>query len=283
MAQGTNYNEPFFYHRIVNVGWGGGYAILEITAPSGMSFLFGDYSLTGSVPTVFSKPDIINAVMGVPLDDPIVGNLYDITEEYYLIGTVVFPDRVAPDPFAYNVIKASIHPPDRFVEPTDLRTLSDNEFPYQIEGWPTDGNWSDPTFVWGTWSDGRPAYLPSSSGADPGAPGYYINPNWGLGEAYQTSERKRDLYKYAFVLDFTSAEDRIGNGTVDLSISSPGHDDDLGGFSMTLSLRVFASTAVFTAGASSVTATIPPSITQSKSASYEQAGTIASITSRGFV
>lgn len=33
MAQNTNYNEPFYWHRIVNVGWGGMVGVIEIIRP----------------------------------------------------------------------------------------------------------------------------------------------------------------------------------------------------------------------------------------------------------
>lgn len=283
MAQSLRYNEPFFWHRIVNVGWGGQYAILEITAPAGMTFLFGDFIATGLLGGTFDRSDIINAVTPVNLTDPILEELYSVTVISYLIGTVVFPDRVPPDPFAYETIKASIHPPDRFREPVDLRTLDDNEFPFQISGWPTDGNWADPTFEWEPWPDGRPGYLPASSGPDPSAPGYYINPNWGLGESYQEDEAKRDLKKYAWLLDFTNEEGRIGGNTVELSIQGPETDEHLGSFDMTISLRMVTSSTVFTAGATSVDANPAAFSTQTTSAGYDQAGVIASITRGGFV
>lgn len=283
MAQSLRYNEPFFWHRIVNVGWGGQYGILEITAPSGMTFQFGSFIAGGLLIGTFTKNDVTGAITPINLTAPILSNLYDIIDVFYLIGTVVFPDRVPPDPFAYETIKAGIHPPDRFREPVDLRTLDSNEFPFNISGWPTDGNWADPTFPWGTWSDGRPAYLPASSGSDPSAPGYYVNPNWGLGEAYQTSERSRDLKKYAWLLDFTSTAERIGSQTVELSIQEAGHDDDLGSFDMTLSFRFFPTSATFTPGAASVTASVSALLTQSKTVSYEQTGVIASLSRAGMV
>lgn len=281
------------YQRIIEVGWGGRFAVLEITAPEGISFLFGHYDLTGSLGGTFTKDAVINAVMQISLDNPVLGNLYDTTQVYYLIGTVVFPDRVPPDPFAYDTIKASIHAPNRFVEPTDLRTLSSNEFPYQIEGWPTDGNWGDPAFPWGHWADGRPAYLPASSGADPSAPGYYINPNWGLGEAYRESRFRRDFVKYAFLLDFRTGPDRIGNGVVDLSIAFPGTDDHLsGGYTMQIVLKMYGTSTVFAVSGATVATKrppppgglpVPPIVTQSRSAAYDQHGVIARINKAGFV
>lgn len=40
MAQGQHYNEPFFWHRVVNVGWGGGWGVLTIDFPDGLSIDF---------------------------------------------------------------------------------------------------------------------------------------------------------------------------------------------------------------------------------------------------
>jgi hypothetical protein len=280
------------WQRLYAVHWSSGrYGVLEITAPEGLTFLFGAYSPTGTLTGEFRRADIMSAIAEIHFDNPTLATLYDVTDFSYLIGTVVFPDRVPPDPFAYETIRASIHAPDRFVEVTDLRTLSNKEFPYQIGGWPTDGNWSDPAFPWENWSDGRPGYLPASSGSDPSAPGYYVNATWGLGEAYQTSEVKRSLRKYAWLLDFTKAEGRIGDGTVMLSISAPEHDDNLGGYTMQISLREFSAGGVFHVVGTSITAmkTTPPDtpllplLTQTRAAAYDQAGVIARITKAGFV
>jgi hypothetical protein len=286
------------FQRIIEVGWNTGkFGILEITHPEGVGFKFGAYSPNGVLFDEFTSDDVSFAVMAIVLSEPEGALLYHVDDFFYYIGTVVFPDRVPPDPFAYSTIKASIHPPNRFVEPVDLRTLTDKEFPFHITGWPTDGNWGDPTFDWGTWSDGRPAYLPASSGSDPSAPGYYVNPNWGLGEAYQTTEVERHARKSAWLLDFRKpgdtpeTEDRIGDGTVELSIDMPAADEHLSSYTMTLALRMFSPKGVFTAGASTVTVLRPPpstdpmlpSLTQSRGAAYDQAGIIARIRKSGFL
>jgi hypothetical protein len=301
------------YQRIIEVGWSvGRFGILEITAPDGIAFDFGkfttgnppvesDYISTGSLSGEFLSKDVINQIMDISLTDPEGGELYHKTDVFYLIGTVIFPDRVPPDPFAYEIIKAGIHSPNRFVEPVDLRTLGKDEFPYRIGGWPDDGNWGDPGFPWGTWSDGRPSYLPASSGADPAAPGYYVNPNWGLGEAYQEAIRQRNERKYAWLLNFTKSHlavppltqdvEGIDKGTLSLSIKGPSVDDDLGGYTMSIVLRMFSPRGRFTVGAKTVTAkklapseeALVPILTQTKSASYDQSGVIAHITRAGFV
>lgn len=40
MAQSQHYNEPFFWHRIINLGWGGGYGVLTIDFPEGLNIDF---------------------------------------------------------------------------------------------------------------------------------------------------------------------------------------------------------------------------------------------------
>ena len=143
--------------RLLEVHWSTGrFGILEITAPAGMTFLFGEFTAGSALGGTFTKDDVFRAVTPINLGDPILSELYSETTISYLIGTVVFPDRVPPDPFAYETIKAGIVSPNRFREVQDLRTLDSNEFPYQIQGWPGDGNWSDPTFEWEPWCDGRP-------------------------------------------------------------------------------------------------------------------------------
>lgn len=39
MAQGDRYNEPFFWHRVVNVGWGGGWGVLAIDIPEAQNLI----------------------------------------------------------------------------------------------------------------------------------------------------------------------------------------------------------------------------------------------------
>jgi hypothetical protein len=288
------------YQLIVGVGWGaGGFGVLEITAPTQMGFYFGQFDVTGTIPPpppggskTFTQADIHDAITEILFDNPVLGNLYTSSSYSWIIEAGTFPDT--PPPFDYETMKSlyEFTPGHRWVEVVDLRTLGHDEFPaFYIHGWPTDGNWADPDFPWGYNLDGRPGYLPPSSGSDPSEEGYTIEPFWGLGERQETSAAVRDYRKYAYLLDFRSIEGRIGEGMVELSINNPTHDDRLPSYIMQMPLRMYGEGAVFKVAGTSITATapppppnvpLPPSLSQTKTAAYDQPGVIARITRAGY-
>lgn len=95
MAQG-NYNEPFFWHRIVNVGWSGGWGVLAIDIPQGQNlvnehgfFPIGPFSIGDLIePATYfidesGELDSINWLwfVQIPPLPPILETLYDVETE----------------------------------------------------------------------------------------------------------------------------------------------------------------------------------------------------------
>lgn len=104
MAQG-NYHEPFFLHRIVNLGWAGGLGVLTIDYPEGLSISFvhsiwspvghgvGPYAVDAVVPHSDLQPSIIEpadvAIFPVAFDHVIeLETLYVIEIPGYSYTTV---------------------------------------------------------------------------------------------------------------------------------------------------------------------------------------------------
>lgn len=95
MAQG-NYNEPFFWHRIVNVGWGGGWGVLAIDMPENQNLvnehgfsLFGPVSIGQLIEPSVEFLDEGGQIDGdtwmwfvqIPPFPPVLETLYDVVVE----------------------------------------------------------------------------------------------------------------------------------------------------------------------------------------------------------
>lgn len=91
MAQG-NYNEPFFWHGIVDVGWGGGWGVLTVDYPEGLSITFEadidwdplDSSVGPYAPDLIVPPEDLDdgtdaAIFPVAFDHALeLGTLYEV-------------------------------------------------------------------------------------------------------------------------------------------------------------------------------------------------------------
>lgn len=272
--------DPF--QRIIEVGWsGGGLGVLEVDMPEGVSLTFSPYSSTGIGPfsdgATLLRADLVAEVNGItPIASSVLSNLYDEPEELWVIDSVIFPIGFDATfgPGAYAAYKAGYVLPDyRFEEPSDLRTLGADVRPGgALTGYPTDGDWAD--WDYGTYSPGgEPGYLPP-----PGPPS---EPNWGLGEQKTIIDHKRDLVRAIYVFDF--AKDRIGNASVTIANAAHDHDDRLGSYDMTFALRTFRSSVVLTLDGLHLTAGVESLTEQTRTAAYDQAGTLLTVKKAGFV
>lgn len=271
--------DPF--QRIIEVGWsGGGLGVLEVDMPQGVSLSFSPYGSTGIGPfadgATLVRADLVAEVNNVtPIASSVLSNLYDEPEELWVIDSIIFPISFDSTfgPGAYDAYKAGYVLPDyRFEEPTDLRTLGTDVRPGTgLSGYPSDGNWAG--WDYGFYEPEHvPGYLPP-----PGPP---AEANWGLGEQRSVIEHKRDLVRGIWILDFAKA--RIGNGTVTVANTSHDHDDRLGSYDMSFKLRTFRSAAVLTLDGLHLTANVEPLTDETRSAAYDQAGTLLTVKKGGF-
>lgn len=88
MAQGNRYNEPFFWHRIVNVGWAGAVTIVQVTAVEIKSY------------DVFvSQPDdsTVDSFGGATITQDDYKDKFMVTmESVGNLGSVVVEDEIHP-------------------------------------------------------------------------------------------------------------------------------------------------------------------------------------------
>lgn len=102
MAQGTRYNEPFFWHRIVNVGWGGRVAIVTIVS----IYPYGVVSVDPADGLVEPFPGAAGTLLGREdyqakqiLSLPVAGEAGSIIAENEITGVLVVDRSITQSGF----------------------------------------------------------------------------------------------------------------------------------------------------------------------------------------
>lgn len=259
MAQSTNYNEPFFWHRIVNVGWGGGWGVLTIDLPDGLSVDFdsgGDWQPLGSgigpydIDELVPHEDIVDdggaAIFPVSFEPPIppLEELYNIPTRSWLYQTP-------------GGIRA---PTGTDVSAQIAEILED--FPGALMAMCAGSSLQNPPF--GETVSMNELVVPEC-GHPPFSPGfdnyffYYITEN-------PPGENKRNAVRKVYLINF--AVWPVGK-VVEIRTNIDGADENLPAYNITARLTRYVSSAALKGASNTITGT-PAGVMSSLATSYVQ-------------
>lgn len=272
MARG-NYNEPFFWHRIVNVGWAGGWGVLTVDYPEGQNI-----SLNSHSDWAFLAEHGIAVVEGEVIDftllDPAPAAIYEATFDHVIDLGVLYD--VFIQAFSYVTVASNT-----VIEGSDVTAWKAGvtaTFPGVSFFGPCNGSNIGPTPPYNlplNTVDG--AEIIPTCGFTPFTPGfdnyiaYFVNP--------ADHEATRSATRKVWLIDFS----RWKTGeTVEIVNDSTAPDDNLPVYNTVVTLKIYQKSAVLVGAANSITGTPEPSLTQIKSISYFSAS-LGFINSNGLV
>lgn len=295
MVQGKNYNEPFFWHRIVNVGWGGGWGVLAVDMPENQNivnehgffpigpFVAGD---TLEPSTLFVQEDgrldkfnWLWFVMIEPLP-PVLETLYEIITEpakdrWIIDAYINAPAERNDDQEAF--LQASI------AEQNIARGYSQNET--------LDGQFirfdpetsEDPSNPWaGTGDYPAPATIYKKlNGSSPGSVGrqYFY---WWRYLPLDPVTVKRKAVRLTYLLNFAGGPPAFEAPEAITNISEP--DEHLPAYTMKFKLDIYRRNVVLTVNDTTLEGPTPDrTYSETREASYTAAGTVVTIAKTGFV
>lgn len=272
MAQG-NYNEPFFWHRIVNVGWAGGWGVLTVDYPEGQDIYLDSHS-----DWAFSAEHGISIITDEIIDfsalDPAPAAIYETTFDH-VIDLGVLYDVIVPG-FSYTTV-ASLSTPIGG-DPSAWMASTSATFPGCSFFGPCTGSSFGPSPPYGlplNTIDGAEIF--PSCGFAPFTPGfdnysaYFVTP--------VSNERTRSATRKVWLIDFSRWK---AGETVEIVNGSTTADDNLPAYDTVVTLQIYQKNAVLTGAADSITGVPAPSRTQTKSVFYTSAS-LGFINSNGLV
>lgn len=291
MAQG-NYREPFFLHRIVNVGWGGGWGVLAIDIPQGQDisnphgfFPIGPYSagelITPS--TLFIQEDGTldkdNWLWFVQINPlpPILETLYDVITEpardrWIIDGYINAPEErnedqeldfqelttELNDALGYTFVEDSIGAYLR----VDAATTEPPD-----DTWAGTGDYPVPQTIYA-----------KLYGSNPGRQYRY----WYRYAPTEPVSVERKAVRLTFLLNFAGGDPAFSEP--EPFINGAGQEDEhLPGYNMTFKLDIYRRGVVLEVTDTTITGPeADRTYSQTRSIPYTQAGTIVTIGKTGF-
>lgn len=251
MAQGQHYNEPFFWHRVVNLGWGGGWGVLTIDYPDGQNLSFdshSDWNFIAPHGIAVVTDQVINPVELDPAPATIYPTSFDHPLEIETLYEIPFTN------YSYQVVAAS-----------SVVSGSDNSawIAEQLATFPgasvhmCAGNFPgpDPPYGGGLITMDEEIFPDCSGPANPGFDNYivYFGPTPIEGTLTRKAVRK------VWLIDFSRW--RAGE-TVEIVNADTGPDEHLPDYDTTVRLTTYPRSAVLKGADDTITSDSPASTVQ---------------------
>lgn len=292
MAQG-NYNEPFFWHRVVNVGWAGGWGILTIDMPANQDITnpHGFFPIVLSVgDTIVPNSYFIDSGTGkldadnwlwfaeIPPFPPVLSQLYDVIttparDRWIIDGYIDAPATRDPTQEAdFQATTASLNAALGY-------TFTEDDIDQYLR---VDSGTTDPPD--NTWTGTGDYPVPQTIfaklyGSNPGRQFRY----WFRYSPTDPVHATRNEVRLTFILNFAGGPPAFE--TSEPIVNGPDQaDEHLPSYDLKFQLDIYRRNVTLTVDSTTITGPEADRIySEQRLVSYTQVGTVVTIAKTGFV